>query len=74
MNFYERNEDMSAENENISKDEIVYIITLDEILESTDIRFLMDCKDAYEEVENYEYCAKIRDRILELENETTIKN
>lgn len=69
MNLYGNfnNDDMSNK-ENISNQEIVYVLSIDEILVSSDINFLMDCKDVYEEIENYEYCALIRDRLIELNN------
>lgn len=46
----------------------VKILTIQDVIKSDNIDFLLDCKDFYEEIENYRYCAKIRDRLIEIES------
>lgn len=57
---------MSINFEHGDLDDDVNFITLKEILEETDIELLEDYLNIFEEEELYESCAKIRDRIKEL--------
>ena len=44
-------------------EELLEGVTLDDLLASPDAEFLDECRMYYEEIEEYEICAFLRDRI-----------